>query len=83
MMIAPLKKKDDIKIFILYLLHNLNKPLEFEDINAIVMQDGVVGGIDEVGQRQAVAFRGRTFRWGRQSSAAVVGKLASTSVVWA
>ena len=46
MMIAPLKKKDDIKIFILYLLHNLNKPLEFEDINAIVMQDGVVGGID-------------------------------------
>ncbi len=44
--VAPLKKKDDIKIFILYLLHNLNKPLEFEDINAIVMQDGVVGGID-------------------------------------
>lgn len=45
-MIAPLKKKDDIKIFILYLLHNLARPLEFEDINAIVMQDGVVGGID-------------------------------------
>ena len=45
-MVAPLKKKDDIKIFILYLLNNLNKPLEFEDINAIVMQDGVVGGID-------------------------------------
>ncbi len=45
-MIAPLKKKDDIKIFILYLLHNLSRPLEFEDINAIVMQDGVVGGID-------------------------------------
>lgn len=45
-MVAPLKKKDDIKIFILYLLHNLNRPLEFEDINAIVMQDGVVGGID-------------------------------------
>lgn len=45
-MVAPLKKKDDIKIFILYLLHNLSRPLEFEDINAIVMQDGVVGGID-------------------------------------
>lgn len=45
-MIAPLKKKDDIKIFILYLLNNLNKPFEFEDINAIVMQDGIVGGID-------------------------------------
>ena len=28
------------------MLHNLNKPLEFEDINAIVMQDGVVGGRD-------------------------------------
>ena len=41
-----MKDKNEIKIFILYLLHNLNKPLEFEDINAIVMQDGVVGGID-------------------------------------
>lgn len=45
-MIAPLKKKDDIKIFVLYLLHNINRPLEYEDINAIVMQDGIVGGID-------------------------------------
>jgi hypothetical protein len=38
--------KDDIKIFILYLMHNLSFPMEYVDINDVVVQDGVVGTID-------------------------------------
>ena len=38
---AQLRDKNDIKIFILYLLHNINQPMEFTDINDIVVQDGV------------------------------------------
>lgn len=38
--------EDEIKIFILYLMHHIGRPLEYEDINDIVMQDGFVGGID-------------------------------------
>jgi hypothetical protein len=43
---APLKEKDDIKIFILYLLRNMNVPLEFTTINDIVVQDGIVNYFD-------------------------------------
>ena len=41
-----LQKEDDIKIFILFLMYNLKMPLEYETINDVVVQDGIVGGID-------------------------------------
>lgn len=41
-----LKDKNDIKIFILYLMRHVGYPLEFPDINDIVIQDGVVGYFD-------------------------------------
>jgi len=43
---GPLKDKNDIKIFILYLLRNIGYPLDFDNINDIVVQDGVVGYFD-------------------------------------
>lgn len=43
---APLKDKNDIKIFILYLLRNIGYPLDFSNINDIVVQDGIVGYFD-------------------------------------
>ena len=43
---APLKDKDDIKIFILYLLRNIKYPLEFSTINDIVVQDEIVNCFD-------------------------------------
>ena len=48
MQTAPLKEKDEIKIFILYLLKNINYPLDFANINDIVVQDGFVGYFDFV-----------------------------------
>lgn len=45
---AALKDKNDIKIFILYLMRNVGYPLEFENLNDIVIQDGVVGYFDFV-----------------------------------
>lgn len=41
-----LQKPDDIKIFILFLMYNLGMPLEYELINDVVVQDGIVAGID-------------------------------------
>ncbi len=41
-----LQKPDDIKIFILYLMYNIGMPLEYELINDVVVQDGIVAGID-------------------------------------
>ena len=38
-----LTDKNDIKIFILYLLHNVHYPLDFDTINDIVIQDEFVG----------------------------------------
>lgn len=38
--------ENEIKIFVLYLMHNIGRPLEYGDINDIVMQDGFVGGLD-------------------------------------
>lgn len=43
-----LKDKNDIKIFILYLLRHLGYPLDFVTINDIVVQDGFVGYFDFV-----------------------------------
>ena len=43
---AQLRDKNDIKIFILFLLNNINQPMEFTDINDIVVQDGLVGPIE-------------------------------------
>lgn len=43
---APLKDKNDIKIFILYLMKNVGYPLDFPDINDIVVQDGLVNYFD-------------------------------------
>ncbi len=45
-MATPLREKNDIKIFILFLLRNINYPLTFADINDIVVQDGVVNYFD-------------------------------------
>lgn len=45
-MLAPLKEKNDIKIFILYLLKNLNYPLDFNTISDIVIQDEFVNYFD-------------------------------------
>lgn len=41
-----LRNKEDIKIFILYLLDNIGAPLELTKINDIAMQDDFVRGID-------------------------------------
>jgi len=43
---APLKEKNDIKIFILYLLRHINYPLDFSSINDIIVQDEFVGYFD-------------------------------------
>ncbi len=43
-----LKDKNDIKIFILYLLRHIGYPLDFVSINDIVVQDGFVGYFDFV-----------------------------------
>ncbi len=43
---VPIKEKNDIKIFILYLLRNIPYPLSFSNINDIVVQDGVVNYFD-------------------------------------
>ena len=43
---GPLKDKNDIKIFILFLLRNIGYPLDFDNINDIVVQDGIVGYFD-------------------------------------
>ncbi len=43
---APLREKNDIKIFILYLLKNLKYPLDFNTISDIVVQDEFVNYFD-------------------------------------
>ena len=42
----PLREKNDIKIFILYLMRNVGYPLDFGNINDIVVQDGLVRYFD-------------------------------------
>lgn len=41
-----LREKNDIKIFILYLMRHIGYPLEFSSINDIVLQDGIVNYFD-------------------------------------
>lgn len=43
---TPLNDKNDIKIFILYLLENINYPLDFVTVNDIVVQNEFVGYFD-------------------------------------
>ncbi len=43
---APLKGDSDIKIFILYLLGSIGRPLEFVELHDIVVQDGIVPSFD-------------------------------------
>lgn len=43
---SPLRDKNDIKIFILYLMRNIGYPLDFGNINDIVVQDGLVRYFD-------------------------------------
>ncbi len=43
---SVLKEKNDIKIFILYLMRNIGYALDFENINDIVVQDGFVNYFD-------------------------------------
>jgi hypothetical protein len=43
---ALLKEKNDIKIFILYLMRSVGYPLDFSNINDIVVQDGIVNYFD-------------------------------------
>lgn len=45
---TQLKDKNDIKIFILYLMRHVGRPLDFVSINDIVVQDGYVGYFDFV-----------------------------------
>jgi len=43
---SEMKEKNDIKVFILYLMRHVGYPLEFADINDIVVQDGIVKYFD-------------------------------------
>lgn len=45
---SQFRDKNDIKIFILYLLRHIGYPLDFVSINDIVVQDGYVGYFDFV-----------------------------------
>ncbi len=45
---SQFRDKNDIKIFILYLLRHIGYPLDFVSINDIVIQDGYVGYFDFV-----------------------------------
>ncbi len=41
-----LREKNDIKIFILYLMRNIGYPMDFATVNDIVLQDGIVNYFD-------------------------------------
>ena len=43
---APLRDPSDIKLFILYLMEHIGRPLDFVEINDIVIQNGVVKPFD-------------------------------------
>ena len=43
---VQLRDKEDIKIFILYLMRHVGYPLNFQDASDIVIQDGIVGFFD-------------------------------------
>ena len=43
---SVLKDKNDVKIFILYLMRNIGYPLDFANLNDIVVQDDIVNYFD-------------------------------------
>ena len=43
---GELRDKNDVKIFILYLLRHVGYPIDFASVNDIVLQDGIVGYFD-------------------------------------
>lgn len=43
---APLTKKTDRKLFILYLMYKIGYPLDFSTINDITCIDGIISGFD-------------------------------------
>lgn len=43
---APLKKKSDMKLFILYLMDKIGYPLDFSSLNDICSVDGIISGFD-------------------------------------
>ena len=45
-MAFQLKNQNDIKIFILYLLMNVPRPLSYNELNDIVVQDELVSSLD-------------------------------------
>lgn len=45
-MVTRLYDQNEIKIFILFIINSLNRPMKYEDINDAIMQDGIVGGLD-------------------------------------
>jgi len=45
-LVAVLREKDDIRIFILYLLRNIGYPLSYYDLHDVVTQDGYVNSFD-------------------------------------
>jgi len=45
-MASQLKKEEEIKIFILYLLDKIGYPLDYPSIGSIMMQDGIVNFFD-------------------------------------
>ena len=45
-MYAPHTEPNDIKIFILYLMQNLHRPLDFTTVSEISVQDGIVNYFD-------------------------------------
>ena len=55
---APLKEKNDIKIFILYLMRNIGYPLDFSNINDIVVQDGIVNYFDFAEYGESFSYDG-------------------------
>lgn len=43
---SPVRDKNYVKVFVLHLLKNINKPLDFNTINDIVLYDGYIEYID-------------------------------------
>ena len=41
-----LTSTNDIKIFILFILNSVNKPMRYADINEVSVEDGIVAGLD-------------------------------------
>ena len=53
-MAFQLKNQNDIKIFILYLLMNVPRPLSYNELNDIVVQDELVSGKILKGTRKLI-----------------------------